>query len=115
MLFMLCILCGWYFSVLYLQYQDIQLLILHCCAVCCIIILTVMCCIIFCHCFCVLHCCTHCILLLHPHVTSVISYIVIYSYNIPLFTCYVSCRGCMYDAIVTVERCLSINNINKCM
>jgi hypothetical protein len=46
---------------------------------------------------------------------SVTSYTVIHFSNIPLFTCYLSCHGCMYDAIVSIERCLSTNDINKCV
>jgi hypothetical protein len=44
----------------------------------------------------------------------VISAIVSHYYKISLFTCYLCYRGCMCDAIVSVEMCLSVNDINVC-
>jgi hypothetical protein len=41
-----------------------------------------------------------------------ISVIVIHSYKIPSFLWYSAYHGCMYIAIVDIEMCLSIKDIN---
>jgi hypothetical protein len=55
--------------------------------------------------------------LLHSHMTSyiyycIISFIVIHSHKIPLVPCYLFHSGYMYDAIVSTDICLLINDIN---
>jgi hypothetical protein len=45
--------------------------------------------------------------------TLLCNFIIIRSCKIPLFICYVTSHGCMYDAVVTIEMCLSIDDINK--
>jgi len=58
------------------------------------------------------------VLLFHSHMSSsihcyTIFVIVIHSYKIPLLLWYFAYRGCMYIATVSIEMCLSIDDINK--
>ena len=63
-------------------------------------------------------CCSPWLLLSHEiYAIScfVISVIVVHSYKVSLVFWYIAYCGCMYVATVNIEKCLSINNINKCV
>lgn len=118
MKFILCIMCTEYNSVLYLPRT-------YLCPIYWYVhfhadyFIALVCCDIFCYSFLFFfYRCTGCFLLLHSHRIScicchVIYFIVINFCKIALFTCILTCRGCMCDAVVRLEMSFSINDRNN--